>query len=182
MRQKLIVFFLLCLAAVLVSGQGLIVPELPLPDTAGNNSGDFFDEKLPAFNLTPGGLIFPGTALFNPELVKLPGFDFNESLLNFRQDYSYLIYNPEGVNSTGLPFVANPFIHSAAVFNQAAYKISGRLLFGGNSFGANSIFTAPLPNQGLNRFNTRGASMFFQYKVSKNIKIETRVSVTGNQF
>ncbi len=71
-----------------------------------------------------------------------------------------------------------PFLNSGVIFNQAAYRISDRVIIGGAGFGGRSIFSAPLPGNLTNSFDTRGASMFFQYKVSPKFKIETRISVT----
>ena len=58
---------------------------------------------------------------------------------------------------------------------------SDKFSFGGNSFGAQSVFDKPRMNSSINDMCTKGASMFMQYKVSKNIKVETRVSVSSHQ-
>ena len=55
--------------------------------------------------------------------------------------------------------------------------MADKFKIGGFSYGANSVFSAPFPNQGLNNYDYRGATMFMQYKVSKNFKIETSVNV-----
>lgn len=72
-----------------------------------------------------------------------------------------------------------PFIHSGTVFNQATYQASSRLIIGGNSFGANSVFTPPPTRPGANQWEIRGASMFLEYKVSKNFSIGAQISVQG---
>jgi hypothetical protein len=172
-----IVFFTLLSATV--SGQGLIKPELPAIDTTEILNPEFLPDRPLTNFLAPAEILKPDLNFKN---FKFPKFDFNQGLLNFKQDYSYYIFNPGGTENLNLPFGAFPFVQSAVIFNQAAYKLSDKFLIGGNSFGGKSIFSAPFPNSGINQFDTRGASMFFQYKVSKNFKIETRVSVTDRQF
>ncbi len=72
-----------------------------------------------------------------------------------------------------------PYIFSGTIFNQAAYQINDKLILGGNSFGVNSIFSPSIVHPMTNQWQTRGASMFMQYKVNRNFKIETRITVTG---
>lgn len=126
---------------------------------------------------------FPVTPLFL-EKPELPAFDFSTLLKsNWRiQAQRY----ETGFSSALFPSLTGtfltPFLHSAVIFNQATYQVSDKITLGGNSFGARSIFSAPLPHPGSNQFDTRGATMFMQYKVSKNFKIETRVSVSGNNY
>jgi len=80
------------------------------------------------------------------------------------------------------PFGAHsPFYHNGQILSQQAFQVSDKLIIGGFSYGANSLYTAPFPNQNSSYFDTYGSTMFLQYKVSKNIKIETRVSVGQNQ-
>lgn len=79
--------------------------------------------------------------------------------------------------STGAFTTPLPFYYNAEVLSQEAYKLSDKFVIGGFSYGANSVFSAPLPNQNKSYFDTYGSTMFMQYKVSKNFKIETRVSV-----
>ena len=101
-------------------------------------------------------------------LLFTDNFNFNE------------IFNPLHFHSTGINvfnFMSSPFLREETVFKGAIYKLSNKVNLGGYSFGANSIFSAPLPNQRMNNFDTRGAAMFLQYNVSKNFRIETRVNV-----
>ncbi len=176
-------YFLLHLLFILlipgVSGaQGLIQPELPAIDSVLLNDSLLSPEapllNIPAMN---------NPALILPEYIAytLPEFDFNQKLLNMRQDYNFTILNPSGTSDFAFRYSTMPFIHSATVFNQAAWKITDRLTIGGNQYGGNTIFSSPLPIRGLNSYDFRGASMFFQYKVSKNIKIETHINVTNRQ-
>ena len=69
---------------------------------------------------------------------------------------------------------------TATLFNQATYQLSNRLVIGGYSYGVNPPWVAPGLPEGNNRYDFRGASMFMQYKVSKNFRIETHVSVSGH--
>jgi len=81
------------------------------------------------------------------------------------------------INGFGL----SPYYSNAAIFNQATYRLNDRLSFGGNSFGAHSVFNQPSMNSSMQNMSTKGASMFMQYKVSKNFKVETRVSISNHQ-
>jgi hypothetical protein len=117
-------------------------------------------------------------------VLDAPVFDFKPYLQsNWKVEYQNSIgYHPEGTFNHGYPFMVSPFFHNGTIFNQATYSLSDKLKLGGNSFGVNSIHSAPLPHPSSNQWETRGASMFMQYKVNKNFKIETRISVTGNQY
>jgi hypothetical protein len=75
----------------------------------------------------------------------------------------------------------SPFCSKGVVFNQATYKLNDRFSFGGNSFGAQSVFDKPTINPSVQNMSTKGASVFLQYKVSKNFKIETQVSISNHQ-
>ena len=129
--------------------------------------------QLLSGTLQSGGLI--------PDL-ELPKTDFNTAIA--QQQYNFNVQ--EFLNSGELQtfsfhnpgIIFSPFLRNGAVFSGATYKINDKFKMGGYSFGANSIFSAPLPNQGMNNFDVQGASMFFQYKVSDKFKIETRVSVS----
>jgi hypothetical protein len=68
------------------------------------------------------------------------------------------------------------------ILNQASYRISPKILIGGNSFGFNNILSAPVQKSLNDQWQGRGASMFFEYRFSKNFRIGTQVSVSGNQF
>jgi hypothetical protein len=162
--------------------QELVKPEFPLPDSTKSDLDETSQDLTePVFILHPDEIYTPGKFSLELKASQMPKIDFNQRLFNFLQDYSYSINNPGGSPVYSGFSANNPFIYNGAVFNQAAYKISNRLTIGGSSYGYNDIYSAPLPNS-MNQFNSRGASMFFEYKVSKNIKIETRVSVNSNQF
>jgi len=76
-------------------------------------------------------------------------------------------------------FMLSPLYTNGMVFNQASYRLSDKFSFGGNSFGTQSVFDKPRMNPSINDMSTKGASMYMQYKVSKSVKIETRVSVSS---
>ena len=123
------------------------------------------------------------------ENIELPAFNFNtEFAKRYKFDSSEIPANQYSFNqfSPGIwLFSPSPFFQNGAIFSSAEYQLSNKFTLGGYSFGASSVFLAPLPHQGINNFDTRGATMFMQYKVSKNFKIETRVSVSqgpGNGF
>lgn len=75
----------------------------------------------------------------------------------------------------------SPYFFNSQILSQAAYQLGDKFIVGGYSYGANSPLSAPLPNQNGSYFDTYGSTMFMQYKVSKNFKIETRVSVSQGQ-
>ncbi|NQU88017.1 MAG: hypothetical protein HQ541_19895 [Mariniphaga sp.] len=179
MKQVSTIIFLFILFSNTAFAQGLIQPELPSVDSVLVKDSLLFPENSLTNQLLFLELALP---LFDYDPVEFPKFDFNEGFLNMQQDYNYYVFNPQGINNMNFPFAAMPLIHSSAIFSQAAYKLSDKFTIGGNSFGANSIYSSPLPNKGLNNFDVRGASMFLQYKVSNKVKIQTRISVTNRQF
>jgi hypothetical protein len=121
-----------------------------------------------------GEINLPDKSMFSQPLLP----DYNKNL-DFKK---YLNYSKSSTESfTTLGYIVSPFYTNGMVFNQATYRLSNRLSFGGNSFGAQSVFDAPRMNSSINDMSTKGASMFMQYKVSKNFKVETRVSVTTHK-
>ncbi|MDX1284199.1 MAG: hypothetical protein R3182_04260 [Draconibacterium sp.] len=117
---------------------------------------------------------------FFSEKISFPDF-------NFAQEYQ----NHYSLNLQSIPFYSDnfiglgpgmfgsfsPFQRNGTVLSQAAYKLGDKFVLGGFSYGANSIHSAPFLNQRGTYFDSYGSTMFMQYKVSKNFKIETRVSV-----
>lgn len=181
MMKGLLVIFMLFFPARAAFAQGLSEIAMPGTDTL----------KSVQTVRAESGLTTP---LFNPEFplalspemfaLNAPVFDFKPYLQsNWKVEYQNSMgFHPEARFSPGTPFMVSPLFHNGTIFNQASYSISDKLTLGGNSFGVNSIFTAPLPHPSSNQWETRGASMFMQYKVNKNFKIETRISVTGSQY
>ena len=114
--------------------------------------------------------------------IEMPEFNLNQELMK-RYSFNFNQINVDNLNSFSFSpgtyaFYPSPFFRNGTIFSGASYKLNDKFNIGGYSFGANSVFTAPFPNQGLNKFDTRGSTFFMEYKVSKKVKIETRVSVS----
>ncbi|WP_394707639.1 hypothetical protein [uncultured Draconibacterium sp.] len=118
------------------------------------------------------------------EDIKLPEFDAG---LQYRERYTinmeiFPLSSLTFVGITSGPFAAHsPFYHNGQILSNAAYQLGDKFVLGGYSYGANSLNAAPFPNQNSTYFDTYGSTMFLQYKVSKNIKIETSISVGQHQ-
>jgi len=115
------------------------------------------------------------------EQYALPAFDFKNEFAkrySLNNDLNSFTSLPLSGFSMGLmaPFYS-PYYQNAKVLSQAAYKVNDRFTFGGYSYGVNSMPMLP-PAPGINNFNRYGSTMFMQYKVGKNFKIETRVNVS----
>ena len=118
-----------------------------------------------------------------PEPIKLSGFDINTE---FAKMYSlnFNMYNFNSMFNHGFspgmmsPFYS-PFYQNGMVLSEGAYKFSDKFSFGGFSYGANSMMSGPpMPTSGMGKFDRYGSTLFMQYKVSKNFKIETRFNVS----
>jgi hypothetical protein len=179
--KRYTILFLLFFVTTTVYTQGLIEAPLPGIDSLKNIQLSRPESGLSIPDFSPG---FPILLLSGPLTISTPAFDINKYLQsNWKIDYQSFDYlQPGNYTFHGRPFLVSPLFHSGTIFNQASYQLNDKLTFGGNSFGVNSIFTAPLPHPSANQWENRGASMFMQYKVNRNFKIETRISVTGNQF
>ena len=81
----------------------------------------------------------------------------------------------DGILTNRYSFI--PFFRNGRILSSAEYKMGDRFTFGGFSYGANSIFSVPSFNPVNNKFDIYGSTLFLQYKISKNFKIETRVNV-----
>ena len=171
---KIVGTILLFVFVFALQAQEKLMPLLPETDSLQVEK----ERQLPYQQLLSGSLQSAGLM----ENIALPEFDFNREMAKRYQfsaetftsnQYQFNIY--PGGNSV---LTSSPFFTNGAVFSEAQYKFSDKFSLGGYSFGANSIFSSPLPNQGMNNFDTRGSTLFMQYKVSKNFKIETRVSVS----
>jgi len=114
--------------------------------------------------------------------IKLPSYKFNPIIGN---PYTYTFTFQPLFNNNFSAFsnyeIISPFFYNGQVLSSDAYQIGNKLVLGGFSYGANSFMSAPLPNQNGHSFDTYGSTMFLQYKVSKNFKIETRISVQQRQ-
>lgn len=120
-----------------------------------------------------------------PDLLKLPVFDFSEALSGARADFlsGYSFYGyPFRRSAPGSEFfLFSPFLRNSAIFSQGSFRLGDKFTVGGYSFGANTVFTAPFPNQGMNNFDVRGSTLFMEYKVSKNFRIGTQINVIREQ-
>lgn len=112
--------------------------------------------------------------MFNQPLLP----DYNKNL-DLKKYLNFSKSPTESFSTIG--YIVSPFYTNGMVFNQATYRLSDKFSFGGNSFGAQSVFDRPELNPSVQNMSTKGASMFMQYKVSKNFKVETRVSVTTHK-
>ncbi len=116
---------------------------------------------------------FYNSTIFNQPLIP----DYN-GILGLKRSLSS--NKPLGNTDLDFKFAYSPFFSSGKIFNQASYHINDKFLFGGNSFGMQSVFDRLTLNPAIQNMSTKGASMYMQYKVSKNFRIETRVSVTNH--
>jgi hypothetical protein len=149
------------------------------PEMMASPGGPF----LPGISLTgtfpSEGFLYSGAIGQTPEL---PAFDFREYITSrWKVETPGSLFSGFYGNARLFPGGMPLFYGGTmAVFNQAAYQFSDRLRMGGNSFGVNPPWVAPGLPGGQNRYDFRGASLFMEYKVSKNFRIETRVSVSGS--
>jgi hypothetical protein len=122
-----------------------------------------------------------GLSGFLMDDIELPDFNYQEEFSNrYKISFNFsptANYSFSGFSSGMSNYFPSPFYRNAQVFSSAAYQIGDKVTFGGFSYGANSIFSAPHPNQQMNNFDNYGSTLFMEYKVSKNFKIETRVNV-----
>jgi hypothetical protein len=168
---QLALFVVLLLGGLSTRAQEMLMPVLPQLDSTQLE----LQRQIQYHQLISG--TFENSELM--EVPQLPKFDFSAAIAQ------RININPSGMLRTAtfggfMPgmYGFSPFLRNGAIFSAASYQLSNKFTVGGYSFGANSIFSAPLPNQGMNNFDTRGSTLFMQYKVSKNFKIETRVSVS----
>jgi len=113
-------------------------------------------------------------SMFNQPLLP----DYNKNL-DLKKDLNFTKSSTETFSIAG--YFISPFYTNGILFNQATYRLNDKFSVGGNSFGAQSVFDRPELNPSVQNMSTKGASMFMQYKVSKNFKVETRVSVTTHK-
>lgn len=117
-------------------------------------------------------------SLFEPFNFKQPfPFDISKNI-DFKKLLKSKLSIAESYSFSGNGFFPFPF--SGNVFNQASYRISDRFTVGGNSFGIQSFLEQPQINPAIQNMSTKGVGMYMKYNVSKNIKIETRVSISNH--
>ncbi len=128
--------------------------------------------------LISGNALNPGLM---DEKMELPNFDFKAEYtkrytLNLNIDpithYHFSGFSSGMTNPFYMPFYGNTKVLSAA-----EYQLGNKFTLGGYSYGANSIFSSPNLNPGMNNFDSYGSTLFMQYNVSKHFKIETRINV-----
>jgi len=98
-------------------------------------------------------------------------------ILNFQRKI------PEGITlitTQHFLLAPSPFVHPFSIQRAAAYRLNDKFTLSGNSFAGNSIFNPLLPNPDLRNMSIRGASMFLQYKISKNVRVGGGFSVTSH--
>ncbi len=171
MKNWMFVFFFFCYLGAF--SQELLMPDLPETDSLDMEmerkityqqllSGTYMSDDLIPFHIPEFDV--------NAELSKR--WSFNASDISFTP----VLWNDFFPGVTGSP--ASFFYHGGSVLNSAAYKVNDRLKLGGYSLGVNPVFTAPLPNQGMNNFDVRSSTIFMQYNISSKFKVETRINVT----
>jgi hypothetical protein len=179
---KRLIFILFVISCFGTFGQEYLMPELP--ELSEKDSLIMETERSLMYQQLLSGRLFLSEMT---QTVQLPEFDFRSELYNrwnldASEIFSHSLQWSGFIPGYGMA-AASPFLRNGAVFSGAAYRINDRFTMGGYSFGANTIFSAPFPNQGMNSFDVRGSTLFMQYNVSRNFKIETRVNVTqGSGF
>ena len=178
--------FILCIFSVLwvqtLFAQEPVKAALPEMDTT----------RLETPGLYQPGLVLPDLNEEIPEMMNLkaklevPAFDFSK-YLNSRWRVDYTTFNVQNYLPGNIPNMQqgsffSPFVGSGTIFNQAVYQLSGKLLLGGNSFGVNPVSGSPFNRSGTRPYDMRGASLFLEYKVSKNFRIGGSISVTNNPY
>ena len=112
--------------------------------------------------------------------LKLPEFSTQN---NFHIPYNFGIGIAPQSNYMGLytDIFTGAYMYNTEILSQAAYRLGDKFVVGGFSYGGNHIMSAPLPNKQGSYFDTYGSTMFMKYKVSKNVSIETSISVGQNR-
>lgn len=173
MKTLVSILIFSCVALVSFSQEKIIFDSIPKPKVAKGEllfeSPLILENPLPVVKLN---MVDPG--IFKQPLLP----DYNK-ILDIKKNL--LLFKSTGSSDLDMRFGYSPFFSSGKIFNQASYRVSDKFSFGGNSFGAQSVFDRPTMNPAVQNMSTKGASMFMQYKVSKNFKIETRVSVSNHE-
>lgn len=170
MKRIVSILIFSCITLLTFAQEKIIFDTIPNP--AINKGELLFEQPLILDNaLTFGKLNLINHSVFNQPLIP----DYNKLL-----DFKKVLSSAKTYSSTNMGVGYSPFFSSGKIFNQATYRVNDRFSFGGNSFGAQSVFDQPALNPAIQNMSTKGASMFMQYKVSKNFKIETRVSVSNH--
>lgn len=135
-------------------------------------------EKQIEYRQLISGQMFPD---LHGETISLTGFDFDKEFAK-RYGFSFDLYSfahlpLSGFSAGSLNPLFSPFNQNGMILSEGAYKINNRFTFGGYSYGT-SPMNLPPPMPGMNDFSRYGNTMFMQYKVGKNFKIETRFNIS----
>ncbi len=173
MKKLIPILFFLGISLPVICQEKVVLDSIPKPDfeKTGLLTGQplTFDNSL---SMSKFGLLTPLT--FDQPLLP----DYNK-ILNLNKTFSGVKMSTQTDLSLRMGYL--PFFSSGKILNQASYRLNDKFSFGGNSFGGQSVFDQPALNPAIQNMSTKGASMFMQYKVSKNFKIETRVTLTNHQ-
>lgn len=171
MKFLISIVILLCLSFKALPQEKTILDTIPKPMTSQGELAPVQPMLMEHFNLSAK------LTLIDPTLFTMPLFKDYNKVLDLKKAFTF-----QSTTNTNFDYRYSfiPFLSYGQVFNEATYKLNNRFSFGGNSFGARSVFDAPSMNSSVQNMSTKGASMFMEYKVSKNFKIETRVSVTNH--
>ena len=175
MKRLVIVFISSCAMLIASAQEEIILDSIRINQTAPDVNTINTIRPLLSEDSFPAEKIYLTDQYFKYQPL-LPDFSKN---LNFSKSIgSPLIYSESFSMSR---FGLLPFYTNSIIFNQSAYQLNDRFILGGKSFGAMSVFDQPQINPSMQNMNIRGATMFMQYKVSKNFKIETRVNISNQQ-
>lgn len=175
-KMKIIIkiLFLVLIAASLKSNAQQMEILMPMLQ----DSTQIALEKQIEYRQLISGEMFPG---LHGETISLSGFDFDAEFAK-RYGFSFDTYSfahtPMTGFSTGiLNPLFSPFNQNGMILSEGSYKINNKFTFGGYSYGT-SPMNLPPPMPGMNDFSHYGNTMFMQYKVGKNFKIETRFNIS----
>lgn len=188
--KAILLVFLLLISAAFLSAQEAAGVSQPAGDSLNLKPVEPRDQGTPQMVMEN---FFPGAEMssFSPELLapgisgegmKMPVFDFSQALMGWRSEgLSSFPFSWPGALWTTQGGAGSLFMQGqATLFSQASRQLNKRWTIGGNSFGVAPSWAVPLHGHGDNRYDWRGASMFMEYKVSRNFRISTQVSVSGS--
>lgn len=173
--RNIILFLLLFGSFQVIAQQGAILKPMELDSI----QVEIDDTDLKS-QLITGSLIAEPLTLRNSFQSNFPDFNYyeNNSLKFDFNSFSNFPINEFSLGNTRT--FHSPFFNDAKILSQQAFTFGDKFVFGGFSYGVNSVFSAPNLNQNSTNFDFYGTTLFMQYKVSKNIKIETRINVTNS--
>ena len=87
--------------------------------------------------------------------IKLPNYQFNPIAGNpYTFNFTFQpLFNNNFTAISNLEMIS-PFYYNGEILSSDAYQIGNKLVVGGFSYGANSVMSAPLPNQMGRSFDT----------------------------